>query len=127
MGKVEMYLEVQKRVLTLTDNRYLSCYLTSMNCVRGKEHNMYLNSYLTSMNCVRGKEHNKYSKRWYPEKIGPPRMAGVHNFLSGPRNHQCSSIAYRSSRRLHILWGQAGPIYETKNPMFGIRYRATWH
>ncbi len=28
---------------------------------QGKEHNMYLNSYLTSINCVRGKEHNLFS------------------------------------------------------------------
>ena len=33
-----MCVEVRKRVLTLTDNMYLNSYLTSMNCVRGKEH-----------------------------------------------------------------------------------------
>ncbi len=37
-----MCVEVRKRGVTLTDNRYLNSYLTSMNCVRGKEHNILL-------------------------------------------------------------------------------------
>ena len=35
-----MGVEVRKRGVAVTDNRYLNSYLTSMNCVRGKEHNI---------------------------------------------------------------------------------------
>ena len=37
-----MCVEVRKRGVAVTDNRYLNSYLTSMNCVRGKEHNVHL-------------------------------------------------------------------------------------
>ena len=37
-----MCVEVRKRGVTLTDNMYLNSYLTSINCVRGKEHNVYI-------------------------------------------------------------------------------------
>ena len=82
-----MYMEVQKRVLTLTDNRYLNSYLTSMNCVRGKEHNKYLNSYLTSMNCVRGKEHNyslKPQGKW--NRSSAIRLSKIELFCKQKQN-----------------------------------------